>query len=141
MHSNFLEKSFPFEEQFHDFSGQRRSFRISLRSRPTGDFFLEAKEVSKREGYRFEVYSAAYSEPAVGDALGVLRRKIRRTLSTRYLQLDAEGKKQLTHDELEGRITYGGLVVDGEMLTFEELRTILTVYEGFEIRMNIKGSE
>jgi hypothetical protein len=135
-----LESKFPFEEDFIDFSGGVRRFLISLDKQIVKSFFLRAQELSRPTGYHFEVYSTAYSAAALGSALSKLRRKISKELSTRHLYVDSEGKTQLTHDELSGHISYGGIVVDGHLLKFQELERILQTHEGFEIHIKISWS-
>ena len=134
---NEMERHFPMEEDFIDHSGLSRRFRIHIRKQATGAFFLHAMELSQAEGYRFEVYSTDYSAQALGSALGKLRQKIRKGIVTRYLHTDAEGRRDLTHDELHGRISSDGLVVDGELLHFEDLERVLTIREGFVISIRI----
>lgn len=136
-----FENAFPLHEEYLDHSGRPRRFEVSLRKGPTGDFFVEAREPSPVEGYRFEVYSTIYSMPAVGDALGRLRVKIRKVLATRYLHTDAQGRKVLTHNEISGRISCDGIVVDGTLVSFKELAEILTASEGFDISVKIGNSE
>ncbi len=135
MSAKSLESSFPFAEEFMDCSGHTRQFEISLYKMSGGDFRIEAKERSPEEGYRFEVYSPVYSDPAIGSALGNLRNRIRERLATRYLRADKAHSKELTHNELRGRISYNGIIVDGSLLTFDDLKTILTTREGFEVRV------
>jgi hypothetical protein len=132
-----MERTFPCEEGFVDHSGQTRPFRIVLHKGAGGDFFLYATDTSKPDGYRFEVYSTAYTFAAVGAALGDLRQKIRREIATRYLRTDAKGEKNPTHDEMRGRISCNGIVVDGELLLFKELQRILTIHEGLSISIKI----
>jgi hypothetical protein len=135
-----MEHSLPLEEEFIDHSGHSRRFRISIRKLAGEDFYLDAMDLSQAEGYRFEVYSAVYSVSGIGSALGKLRQKIRGGISTRYLHVDAEGKKHLTHNEMRGRISDDGILVDGAVLRFSDLERILTTYEGFEVSIRIDGS-
>ena len=134
---NDIQQMFPLEEDFVDYSGNSRRFRISLHKLVAEDFSLSATDLSQTEGYHFEVYSAVYSKSALGLALGRLRWKIRKGVSTRYLHINAKGKKQLTHDEIRGRISYNGIVVDGSLLNFRDFAEILTTHEGFQISIKI----
>lgn len=143
MSQDMMEKivsKFPFEEAFVDYSGHDRRFRISMRKMIAEDFYLEAEEISPTQGYSFEVYSAVYSAPAVGSALGKLRNKIRKGLSTRYLYSDSEHTKNLMHDELSGRISNHGIIVDGALLLFKDLERILITHEGFQISIVIRSA-
>jgi hypothetical protein len=128
-----IERTFPREEEFIDHSGRTRRFGIYLRKRAVGDFSLDAIDLSRADGYCFRVYSPAYSVPALGSALGDLRQKIRKGIATRYLGTDTEGQKNPTHDEIHGRISCNGIVVDGDLLQFREFERILITHEGFEI--------
>lgn len=66
----------------------------------------------------------------------MLRDKIRRGLATRYLSVE-QGQRRLSHDSFKGRIGYGGVVVDGEFISFDELSYMLQTYEGFQISLTI----
>ena len=132
-------RKFPLEEDFIDHSGCSRRFRISIRKLNAEDFYLEARDLSQREGYYFEVYSSIYSAAALGQSLGKLRGKIRKGISTRYVHTNAAGKIQLTHDEMYGRISGDGIIVDGSALPFRDLERVLTTYEGFEIFIRIRA--
>ena len=46
----------------------------------------------------------------------------------------------LTHDRLRGHISYGGVVVDGVFLTFEQLAELVQTYEGFQFDLKILDS-
>lgn len=135
-----LEKSFPFREEFFDHSGCTREFEISLHTVHREVFGIVANEVSQVQGYRFDVGLDVCSMAAIGSALGKLRRKIRGALVTRNLQRDSQGKKAFARDQLYGRVSSDGLVVDGELLRFEEFNELLKVYEGFEIWLRIGES-
>jgi hypothetical protein len=139
-HMEEMLRTFPLEEEFTDFSGSPRRFRISIRKPTSEDFHLEARDMTPNEGYCFEVYSAVYSAPALGASLGKLRHKIRKGISTRYLLFDAAGNSKLTHDEIRGRIFGDGVVVDGVALHFRDLERILATHEGFEISVKISSS-
>ncbi|HEX2203190.1 MAG TPA: hypothetical protein VHG91_07820 [Longimicrobium sp.] len=127
-----FEESFPRTEAFTDCRGAARSFAIELREAMAG-FFLTAREIGEdKGGYEFEMYSASSPYHALGD----LRGKIRRELSTRYLTVE-HGRRAFSHDAMKGRIGYDGIVVDGEHIPFDELFTMLTTYEGFELSLRI----
>jgi hypothetical protein len=38
---------------------------------------------------------------------------------------------------MKGRVSYGGVVVDGEFISFEEFCSILDTYEGFQFSLTI----
>ena len=51
-----------------------------------------------------------------------------------------DGRQSLTHDRLRGRISSGGVVVDGIFLTFEQLAELVQTYEGFQFDLKIVDS-
>ncbi|MDX1401298.1 MAG: hypothetical protein R3245_05195 [Kiloniellales bacterium] len=128
------EEFFPIVESFPDFSGKQREFVVELEAQPRG-YFLRATERRRSgndEGYSF----AAYSPTDPFFALGHLRGKIREGLATRYLTVDGH-ERTLSHDKLKGNISYGGVVVDGEFIPFNELWILLETYVGFQFSLTI----
>ena len=131
-----LEKAsdfFPHAETHIDASGTNRKFILSLRE--VGDdegYVVRAIEPEVEIGYEFE----AYSETNPFNALATVRSKIRKGLATKYLSLEKEGAV-LRFDEFQGRIDFGGVVIDGQFIPFAELCEILQVYEGFSINVSI----
>jgi len=97
------------------------------------------KSRGKRCGYHFRVFSN--SDPY--DALGIIRQKIRKNIATKYID-DSEDTLALTHDRLVGRIDYSSeeneisIEVDGRRITMDQLKDILSAYEGFELFLEIK---
>lgn len=133
MSSNQLK--FPLKEVVKDFADRKRSFTIDLYEPPIGGYLLVAKEEVKKEsnnGYQFE----SYSESNIGVAFASLRKKIKRQLSIRYLEISG-GKNYPRNDEMVGRVGYGGVIVDGIFIEFEELSEILQSYEGFQFKLSI----
>jgi hypothetical protein len=72
-------------------------------------------------------------------ALGDLRKRISKLLSIRHL-VERHGQLTLTHDRLRGHISYGGVVVDGVFLPFEQLAELLQTYEGFQFDLKVVDS-
>lgn len=132
-----MERLFPLKENYLDHSGRPRSFQIDLYKLRADGFRVEASEMSRVNGYRFEVYSPIYSAAVLAFALGRRREKVRAGIVTRYLRTDTTGEKNPTHDEMRGRISCDGIVVDGELLPFKELQRILTTHEGFAISIKV----
>lgn len=130
----WLDEHFPIVESYADFSGKQREFVIEWQPHPRGYFLraTEKRQSQEDDGYQFSAYSP--TDPFY--ALGVLRDKIRRGLATRYLTSE-QGSRQLSHDRLKGRIGYGGIVVDGEFISFDELGYLLQTYEGFQFSLVI----
>lgn len=122
---------FPTEDGFLDFEGRKRTFRYTVLEIGSG-YSVKAIE-RKEDGYAF----SAFSEATPFAALGQLRTKIRKRLSTRYLH-DEDGHLQLYHDEAKGQILYGGVVIDGQFITFDEFVSMLQTYEGFLLELNIR---
>jgi hypothetical protein len=131
---------FPRQEIFEDFAGRMRGFSIECHFNGIG-FTVRARENGNSvSGYEF----AVYSETSWSNALGRLRRKIRRELATRYLSR-SHGYPRLLHDRMKGRITYDsergvGIVVDGTELTLDEFAQLLGTYEGWEFELTIVDS-
>ncbi|HEX5180567.1 MAG TPA: hypothetical protein VFW04_14615 [Gemmatimonadaceae bacterium] len=130
--TNPPDDSFPTAETFVDCCGEPHEFALELLRTASG-YFLRATEcASKDDGYAF----AAHSETGPYLALGRLRSKLQKGLATRYLAA-GETQPRLGHDVAVGRISYGGVVVDGQSLTFDELAAILSVYEGWQFKLEI----
>ncbi len=127
MNTGFLPR-----ECFLDFEGKEREFEYLVHENDMG-FMVRAKETNDI-GYEFH----AFSETNPFTALGEIRQKIRKRLSTRYLQ-KKEGGYHLYHDEAKGQIGYGGIIVDGVFIPFEQLNEMIQTYEGFYIEIRIKG--
>ena len=124
---------FPLKERYYDCAGNKLEFVID--NIHLGDSYLVvATEVtnSNREGYEFS--SLSYS---IAQALGNVRKKINEGISTKYLSLDPTCLS-LSTDIAKGRITDNGLVIDGTLVSFEQVQDILAVYTGFEIELKIK---
>lgn len=128
------EEFFPTVESFPDFTSKLREFVIELRAQPRG-YFLRATE-KQRSGSEGGYSFAAHSPTDPFFALGQLRGKIRQGLATRYLNTELHGLS-LSHDRLKGHISYGGVVVDGEFIPFDEFCTLLETYEGFQFSLTI----
>jgi len=126
------EDGFPRLETFTDCCGRNRQFTIELRTTP-GGHFLTAKEADKPQGgYEFGAYAEA--DPYI--ALGRLRDKIRKGLSTRYLIVEY-GRRLPSHNLLKGHVGYGGVIVDGEFVPFEEFVAMLQTYEGHQFSLQL----
>lgn len=124
--------SVPRRETFVDCGGVTREFVIDF-ARADDRRFLTAVEVADHEG-RYEFAAMSETDPYL--ALGKLRQTIRRELSTRYL-LPGDGRLNLAHDELKGRIAYGGVAVDGRFVSFHDLLELIQTHEGFHFSLRI----
>jgi hypothetical protein len=56
--------------------------------------------------------------------------------ATRYLAAH-DHQPRLGRDVAVGHISYGGVVVDGRHLCFDELAVILSAYEGWQFKLEI----
>ena len=128
------------KETHTDFAGRKRHFRTVLRETPGG---LSAEAIETKDGkggYRFKV---VVPTGAVGAGLWTLRQKMARILNTRHIERDAGGKGSWlpTHDVVRGRIDCDPdsheptLVVDGEMLSWDEFARFLLFHEGFDFEL------
>ncbi|HYH79948.1 MAG TPA: hypothetical protein VEX86_09120 [Longimicrobium sp.] len=124
--------SFPLREAFVDCRGETREFLIDF-TRSDDHRSLRAVEMSDAHG-RYEFTAMSEADPYL--ALYRLRGTIRRELATRYLQSNG-GRLALSHDELKGRIGYGGLAIDGKFVSFADLVELIQTYEGFNISLQI----
>lgn len=130
--TNPPDDSFPASETFVDYCGKPHEFALDLLVTPSGYFVRATERVSTGEGYAF----AAHSETGPYLALGRLRGKIQKGLATRYLAV-GEPEPRLGHDVAVGHIAYGGVVVDGRYLTFDELAGILSTHEGWQFKLQV----
>ena len=126
---------FPRTEEFVDFAGQTRKFKVTLQELSGGYGVYAVEEVEGKDGYEFRAFSTIDPFHALAD----LRKRIPKLLSTRYLAREG-GRFSATHDRLQGRIAYGGVVVDGIFLTFEQLADLVQTYEGFQFDLKIVDS-
>jgi hypothetical protein len=126
---------FPKTEEFTDFAGRPRKFTVEQFPVPSGYGVCASEDVEGDDGYVFRAYSTVDPFHALGD----LRRRIRKLLSVRHL-LEEDGRLSLTHDRMRGRIAYGGVVVDGIFLTFDQLAELIQTYEGFQFDLKIVDS-
>lgn len=124
--------SFPASETFVDCCGKAHEFALELLETASGYFVRATERLSGEDGYAF----AAHSETDPYLALGRLRGKIHKGLATRYLAA-GEPQPRLRHDVAAGHISYGGVVVDGQYLTFHEFAAILSAHEGWQFKLEI----
>jgi hypothetical protein len=128
---------FPIREIVEDCSGRDRTFIIQCHEGPPGYTVRVAEEGGADFGYEF----AAFSETSPYSALGRVRDKMSRGLSTRYLSAKGDGPRML-HDMVKGRIASDGeggavLVIDGVGLRIDDLEAWLTSHEGWEFELRI----
>ncbi|TWU01757.1 DUF7713 domain-containing protein [Neorhodopirellula pilleata] len=121
------ESNFPTDEVFTDFAGRKRRFLLMQYPTPLGHAVRASEDVDGEDGYVFDAFSTTDPYQALGD----LRRKIRKLISVRHL-IEEAGTLSLTHDRLRGRVDSDGVVVDGRFLCFDQLAELIRSYEGFQ---------
>ena len=135
MSQNNGSPDFPRKEKFVDFAGRTRMFTVKLDELPWGYGLWAIEDVEGDDGYQFRAFSPV--DPF--HALGQLRAKIPKLLLVRHL-VKQDGRWSLTHDRLRGCVSSGGIVVDGNFLTFDELAELIQTYEGFQFDLKIADS-
>lgn len=133
------DKDFPFRQEFTDYSGQTRHFVVSYFRASLG-FGVQAEEEGKEgQGFFFREFDA--TSPYL--ALGRLRRRIEKALSTRHIEQREPGDFQATHRTVRGRISYSAgevaFVVDGQLLTLRQFGKMVETFEGFDFRLDIRN--
>ncbi len=126
---------FPRTEEFVDFEGRKRKFIVQLFEASGGYGVSAVEDTGGDDGYEFSAFSPVDAFHALGD----LRKRIPKLLSVRHLRKQ-DGKWFPTHDRLRGRVAYGGVVVDGIFLTFDQLAELVQMYEGFQFDLKIVES-
>lgn len=128
---------FPIRETVEDAFGNERAFLITYHPAGLGYMVVAQEEGKEGLGYEF----SALSETSPYHALGKLREKLYRSLAMRHIT--RRGSQYIPmHNTLRGRITWSPdeglvLVVDGIVLTLEDLRTILEMHESWQFRLEI----
>lgn len=136
---NNPERDFPIKEEVRDFTGKERTFEITYHNAGLG-FMVDACEKTKGEfGYMFSAFDA--NSPYL--ALGRLRDKMQRVLSTRHL-VKEKGQYYASHDTLRGRISSRDgeviFVVDGIPLSLQQFGKMAEMHEGWEFSFRFVDS-
>ena len=126
-------------DEFQDYSGKQVRFRYVFHD--AGNVYTcRAYEETEAEVSReFCVYDQL--NPA--NNLYKIRKIIRRELNTRYFSdVEYEAFGEMNFDYFKGNISHdaGGetcLVVDGKKMSLNDLENLLSIHEGFEIRISI----
>ncbi|HEY3275568.1 MAG TPA: hypothetical protein VGJ94_03025 [Syntrophorhabdaceae bacterium] len=127
-------------DSFQDCRGKTIRFRYDLID--AGNIFsLRAREVTKSEYPR--VFSA-YDPASPWNALFKLRKRIPQELNTRYFTEEAgEAFGTMNFDHFKGSITTDSeiheacLVVDGKKMSMGDLGRVLSMHEGWQIKVRI----
>jgi hypothetical protein len=98
-------------------------------------YTIVAKELTELDrGYEFSAFS--YSSPH--EALSMLGEKIRAALATR--NLDPNHFPHLLKHRCIGRVASGGIIVDGEFVSWASFTEMVQAYEGWELKINFGGT-
>jgi len=117
---------------FADCAGKIRNFKFTEVLVNEG-FSVDAEEIVDGDaGYKFSAWS-----PLWGDCLTILRQKIRRELSRKYLTESPSGRLSLSHGELWGLISPDGIVIDGRLIGWESFMDMLAGNEGRQLMISI----
>lgn len=132
MENQMLATGIPHIRVHTDCAGRRIEFVHGIRELEGMGFCVVATEIKGSPGYEFK--SAVCATPYI--AYLDVYEKIQLALKQKYLVPSGE-KAELLADELAGRINHEGVVVDGKQITFEQLRELLSSYEGWPISLKI----
>lgn len=134
---NDPDNDFPIREAYSDYSGQARQFVISYFRTGLGYSVHAVEEGKDGDGYFFREFDP--TSPYI--ALGQIRERIRQALATRHIEEYEPGVFQATHQTIRGRISSGegavGFVIDGQILTLQQIGQMLATFEGFEFQLDI----
>lgn len=93
---------------------------------------ITATETNGNPGYEFTSEVCATPHIAYLD----LHKKIQIGLKQKHL-LFTDNHLDLLANEMTGRVGYGGIVVDGKLVTFEQFADLLQTYEGWHISVKL----
>lgn len=120
---------------FVDCTGIERQFYLKGHySEEINLYSLFAREILDfdEEGYYFQSYS--YSSPQ--EARSRLVHKIRYELSRKYL--DPNNKSHLLNRLARGRVSSGGVVIDGIFISWSEFSAMMQTHEGWEFELDFR---
>jgi len=125
---------FPSSESFTDCAGVRRHFELDVRHLPNHGYSAGAREVTTSEqgGYVFK----AFAEASGTMAMARLRIKVRQGHAQRFLIMEGS-TMEMPFERIRGRIDAEGVVVDGQLLTWDEFLELRQPYEGWEFDLRI----
>ena len=125
------------DQDAEDFAGNLRHFEVTCHYNGLGYSVRAVEKDCEYNGYEF----AAYSETSPYNALGRVRDKMYKGLATRHLK-GSQGDFTMTHDTLRGHIGWTEergvvLIVDGQVVTMENLADIFRGHEGWAVKVKI----
>jgi len=124
-------------EDHLDCAGNRRTFRLRLQ--PSGLFLEAVEQTGEAAGRRFML-----PVPIDGpEPWGELRTRIRQRLSQRDVVRDEHGRLEILNGLVRAQITSRdgepSFLVDDMELTWDEIGSLLTSYEGWGLRIEIRS--
>jgi hypothetical protein len=124
----------PKVESFTDTTGTRHSFKISQGPKclDKGYVVTATEMIDGMEGCQFSSWS-----PVLKEALENLRSKIKQGLAARYLADSPLRGFDMTRETLSGIVSCDGLVVDGKLVKWDDLITLLATYEGHQFDLSV----
>lgn len=132
--AKFLSR-FPETKDFVDCAGNTRVFNFIWIGTDEDGYHFHATEVTDSlEGYFFEGYSDTNPINAFSETV----MKVRKAMSQKFLDPTSE-KPSLLHLEAEGRVSSGGVVIDGRFVSFEDLSELIQTHEGWEFSISFKS--
>lgn len=129
-----FDADFPSSESFVDCANVRRHFELEVRHLPNHGYAAEAREVTSCDhgGYVFK----AFSEASGTMALARLRGKVRQGLAQRFL-IKVGATVEMPFERVRGRIDSEGVVVDGQLVNWDEFIKLLLTHEGWDFDLRI----
>lgn len=132
MEKQMLARGIPHIRVHTDCAGRRIEFVHGIRELEGMGFCVVASEIKGNPGYEFK--SAVCATPYM--AYLDVYEKIQSAMKQKYLNPTSE-KVELLTNELTGKVSNDGLVVDGKAITFEQLRELVASYEGWSISIKL----
>ncbi len=118
-----------------DCAGVMHRFRHMPRKITKGAWSLTAVEIDPPLAPGYQIHSKVSS--SIYTAYLDLLNKIEDAMASKHLIWSNDDPPDLLTGTLQGRIADGGLVVDGQRLSFETLERLLSTHEGFPIKITI----
>jgi hypothetical protein len=134
--TKFLELA-PRTIEIVDFEGNKRRFKLGGSERELFGFDIFATEEGRPDdGYYFKAFS--HSSPH--EALTQLVNKMRTELSVRHLEPSSESvPPSLMCHKAKGRVTAGGVVIDGKLIYWPDFVRMAAAYEGWEFNIEFSS--
>lgn len=132
MQEKMLAKGIPKIRTYTDCTGRQIKFQHAIHTHDDRGFHITAAEVGGNPGYEFNSAMCATAYIAYLD----VHKQIETNLKQKHLVV-SDNKVSILANELAGRVGYGGLIVDGKHITFDQLRELISSYEGWEVSLKL----